>query len=112
MPTDPFLVGQRSQWACFNENLQPHGAVDTEAVGSFFDEGCVAGAAVDPTQRCLAATAGCHCTVSADVSCLDALTATTGVTALHMTFQRMRWDEATAAKCEPRRCVRAAAEVD
>jgi len=87
-PVDPELLVQRTGFACMDEAEFPPNSVDTEDVEFFYDQECD----VEPELS----TEGCHLTKLADMSCLDALSASVGSVEMALLFERVPWDAEAA----------------
>lgn len=100
LPMDPYLLYQRSGYACADEDQFPHNSLDAEAAEIYYDDTCTAGPAVPPSQECLFENTGCHCTFGADYDCPTALQMFVGRVHMSLAFTRVAWDEDTAAAVE------------
>lgn len=71
LPVDPFLVLQRTGFACMSEDQWPPNSIDPETTEKFYDNTCEAEEPQDPTLK---GCQQCHCSYPLPtLSCLDAL---------------------------------------
>lgn len=89
-PVDPELLLQRTGYACMDEAEFPPNSVDSEDLEFFYDQTCEVEAELTPD--------GCHYTELPSESCEEALSAHVGKVAAPFHYERLRWDEAIAAK--------------
>ncbi|HYQ16924.1 MAG TPA: lysyl oxidase family protein, partial [Polyangiaceae bacterium] len=89
-PVDPELLLQRTGYACMDEAEFPPNSVDSEDVEFFYDQTCDVEEELTPD--------GCHYTELPSESCDDALTAHVGKVDAAIHYERVKWDEALAAK--------------
>jgi hypothetical protein len=90
LPVDPELLLQRTGFACMDEAEFPPNSVDSEDVEFFYDSTCQVEPQLTPS--------GCHGTVLATESCLDALDKRIGKIETKIHFARAAWDADKAAK--------------
>jgi hypothetical protein len=88
-PVDPELLLQRTGYACMDEAQFPPNSVDTENVEFYYDQDCEVEPSLSPD--------GCHYTELPTESCQDALSLHVGKVDTELEFERIAWDEATAA---------------
>ncbi len=96
LPIDPYLLYQRSGYACADEDQFPHGSLDAESTWTYYDDTCEPGDVVPNDVQCTFAEVGCHCSQGSSLSCFDALAEFTGRDHMVMDFHRVGWAEGIA----------------
>ena len=98
LPVDPQLTVQRMGYACMDEGGFPLGSLDSESVRTYFDTTCTS--EIDspfvPGTGCWQ----CHCSKTADLSCVDAIHTYVGGTDFNITYTRAPWSESKASYYE------------
>ena len=85
-------------YACMDEGGFPLGSLDSEAVRTFFDTDCTAenDSHYVPGTGCMQ----CHCSKTANMSCVDAIHTYVGGTDFNITYIRAPWSETKASYYE------------
>ncbi|CAF1397157.1 unnamed protein product [Rotaria sordida] len=94
MPVDPFLVVQRTGFACMGEAQWTPNSVDAETTEIFYDDTCDV---EEPQAANLTGCQQCHCTYPLpNVSCVDALKQSVGHIEFDIVFKRIPDDPVLA----------------
>ena len=85
-------------YACMDEGGFPLGSLDSESVRTYFDTTCTSeqDSPYVPGTGCWQ----CHCSKTANLSCVDAIQAYVGGTDFNIKYTRVPWNEAKATYYE------------
>jgi len=96
LPLDPYLLFQRTGYACMDEGQFPLDSVDAENPEFYYDDTCGPEAPYNFDGGCNI----CHCTVTVDDSCRSVLGKTVGKTSATLTYTRIPWNLTFAQSIE------------